>query len=158
MHQFDSRMPVSSLATMDRIIAESPSVAMRRYPAYLIGGFATLALVLAVLGIYGLLAYVVAQRTRELGIRLALGAQRSNLLKLVISNGLKLALIGVAVGAACSLAAGRMLSTLLFGVTPTDIGVLLSVAVLLVLVSLLASYVPARRAASIEPMEALRTE
>jgi predicted permease len=158
MHQLDSRMPVSSLATMDRIIAESPSVAMRRYPAYLIGAFAFLALALAVIGVYGLLAYVVAQRTRELGIRLALGAQRGNLLRMVVSNGLKLALIGVAIGAAGSVAAGRMLSTLLFAVRPTDIPVLLSVTALLVLVSLLASYVPARRAASIEPMKALRTE
>ncbi len=158
MRELDPLMPVTSLATMDTIIAESPSVSMRRYPAYLIGAFAALALVLAVLGIYGLLAYVVAQRTRELGIRLALGAQRSSLLTLVISSGVKLALIGVAVGAVGSLAAGRMLSALLFAVHATDITILLSVALMLVLVSVLASYVPARRAAAIEPMKALRTE
>jgi putative ABC transport system permease protein len=158
MHDLDSGLPVGSLASMERVIADSPSIAMRRYPAYLIGAFATLALVLAMLGIYGLLAYVVAQRTREIGIRLALGAPRSNLLALVIADGLKLALIGVAVGTAASLAAGRLLSTLLFGVRPTDFAILLSVAIVLLTVSVLASYLPARRAASIEPMQALRTE
>jgi putative ABC transport system permease protein len=158
MHDLDSGLPVGSLASMERVIADSPSIAMRRYPAYLIGAFATLALVLAMLGIYGLLAYVVAQRTREIGIRLAQGAPRSNLLALVIADGLKLALIGVAVGTAASLAAGRLLSTLLFGVRPTDFAILLSVAIVLLTVSVLASYLPARRAASIEPMQALRTE
>jgi predicted permease len=158
MHELDSSLPVSSLVSMDQIIADSPSVAVRRYPAYLIGAFASLALVLAMLGLYGLLAYMVAQRTRELGIRLALGAQRRNLLNLVMRGGLKLALLGGATGALCSLLAGRMLATLLFEVQATDVAILSGVTVLLMLVALLASYVPARRAASIEPMQALRTE
>ena len=158
MHQLDASLPINSLVTMERIVAESPSVAVRRYPAYLIGAFAALALVLAMLGIYGLLAYVVAQRTRELGIRLALGAQRRNLLALVLGSGLKLALLGAAIGTVAALAAGRMLATLLFEVRPTDFVILLSVATLLVTVALLASYIPARRAAAIEPMQALRAE
>ncbi len=158
MHELDASLPVNSLVSMDRIIADSPSVAVRRYPAYLLGAFASLALVLAMLGIYGLLAYVVAQRTRELGIRLALGAQRRNLLGLVLGSGLRLALLGTAIGAACALAAGRMLAALLFDVRSTDVAILLGVATLLVAVAVLASYIPARRAASIEPMQALRAE
>ncbi len=154
----DSALPINSLVSMDRIIAGSPAVAVRRYPAYVIGAFAALALVLAMLGIYGLLAYVVAQRTRELGVRLALGAQRRNLLGLVVGGGLRLALFGAAIGTACAFAAGRMLATLLFEVRPTDLAILLSVATLLIAVALLASYIPARRAASIEPMQALRAE
>jgi predicted permease len=158
MHEIDASLPVNSLVSMDRIIADSPSVAVRRYPAYLLGAFASLALVLAMLGIYGLLAYVVAQRTRELGIRLALGAQRRNLLGLVLGSGLRLALLGAAIGAVCALAAGRMLATLLFDVRSTDVAILFGVATLLVVVALLASYIPARRAALIEPMQALRAE
>ena len=158
MHELDASLPINSLVSMDRIMADSPSVAVRRYPAYLIGAFASLALVLAMLGIYGLLAYLVAQRTRELGIRLALGAQRRNLLGLVMGSGLRLALFGAAIGTICSLVAGRMLATLLFEVRPTDLAILLGVATALVAVALLASYIPARRAASIEPMQALRTE
>ena len=158
MHELDASLPVNSLVSMDRIIADSPSVAVRRYPAYLLGAFASLALVLAMLGIYGLLAYVVAQRTRELGIRLALGAQRRNLLGLVLGSGLRLALLGAAIGAVCALAAGRMLAALLFDVRSTDVAILFGVATLLVAVALLASYIPARRAASIEPMQALRAE
>ncbi len=158
MHELDALLPINSLVSMERIMADSPAVAVRRYPAYLIGAFASLALVLAMLGIYGLLAYLVAQRTRELGIRLALGAQRRNLLGLVMGSGLRLALFGAAIGTICSLVAGRMLATLLFEVRPTDLAILLGVATALVAVALLASYIPARRAASIEPMQALRTE
>ena len=158
MHELDALLPINSLVSMDRIMADSPSVAVRRYPAYLIGAFASLALVLAMLGIYGLLAYLVAQRTRELGIRLALGAPRRNLLGLVMGSGLRLALVGAVIGTICSLVAGRMLATLLFEVRPTDLAILLSVVAALVAVALLASYIPARRAASIEPMQALRTE
>jgi len=154
----DSTLPIDALVSMEQVIAESPAVSVRRYPAYVIGAFAALALVLAMLGIYGLLAYVVAQRRRELGIRLALGAPRRNLLALVVSSGLRLALLGAAIGTVCAFAAGRMLATLLFQVRPADVAISLSVATLLVAVALLASYLPARRAASIEPMEALRAE
>jgi putative ABC transport system permease protein len=158
VREMDPSLPLDSVVTMERIIADSPAVSVRRYPAYVIGAFAALALVLAMLGIYGLLAYVVAQRTRELGIRLALGAQRRNLLGLVVGSGLRLALLGAAIGTMCAFAAGRMLATLLFEVRPADLAISLSVATLLVAVALLASYLPARRAASIEPMQALRAE
>jgi predicted permease len=158
VHDLDPELPVISMVTMDQIIQESPSALMRRYPAVLIGAFALLALVLATIGIYGLLAYVVAQRTRELGIRLALGAQRNSLLKLVINNGMKLALIGAVIGALCSLATGRLLSTLLFQVSAADVFILTGVVTLLLMVAFAASYIPARRAAAIEPMQALRAE
>ena len=154
----DSALPINALVSMGRIIEDSPAVSVRRYPAYVISAFAALALVLAMLGIYGLLAYVVAQRTRELGIRLALGAQRRNLLALVVAGGLKLALLGAAIGTVCALATGRMLATLLFQVRPTDLAISVGVGALLIGVALLASYLPARRAASIEPMQALRSE
>ena len=158
MHDLDSGVPLGSLTSMERIVADSPSVAMRRYPAYLIGAFALLALILATLGVYGLLAYVVAQRTRELGIRLALGAKRIDLLRLVVGQGMKLALAGVLIGGIGAVASGRFLATLLYAVRPTDAAILASTAALLMLVALLASYIPARRAASIEPMVALRSE
>ena len=158
MHDLDSGVPLGSLTTMERIVAESPSVAMRRYPAYLIGAFALLALILATLGVYGLLAYVVAQRTRELGIRLALGAKRIDLLRLVVGQGMKLALAGVLMGGIGAVASGRFLATLLYAVRPSDAVILASTAALLMLVALLASYIPAHRAASIEPMVALRSE
>lgn len=158
MHDLDSSVPVASLTSMERIVADSPSVAMRRYPAYLIGAFALLALILATLGVYGLLAYVVAQRTRELGIRLALGAKRIDLLRLVVERGIKLALAGVLIGGVGAVASGRFLATLLYAVRPTDAAILAGTAALLIVVALLASYIPARRAASIEPMVALRSE
>jgi putative ABC transport system permease protein len=158
VHDIDPELPVISMTTMEQIIEESPSALMRRYPAVLIGAFAVLALVLATIGIYGLLAYVVAQRTRELGIRLALGAQRNSLLRLVIGNGMRLALMGAVIGALCSLATGRALSSLLFQVKATDLFIMTGVVTALLLVALAASYIPARRAASIEPMQALRSE
>ncbi len=158
LHDLDPELPVTSMVTMDQIIRESPSALMRRYPAVLIGGFAALALVLATIGIYGLLAYFVAQRSRELGIRLALGAQRDDLLKLVMLSGMKLALIGVLAGALCSVAVGRLLASLLFQVRPADLFILTSVVTLLLVAALAASYIPARRAAAIEPMQALRSE
>jgi predicted permease len=158
MHDLDTQLPVTGLVSMDEIIADSPAVMIRKYPAYLIGAFALLALILAVLGIYGLLAYVVAQRTRELGIRFALGAQRNDVLVPVMANGFRLTLIGIAIGGLGSLLVGRAMAALLFQVRAMDAGVFVGVATLLLGVALLASYIPARRAASIEPMQALRSE
>lgn len=158
VRRINPSLPVTSMRTMDRIIAESPSVAMRKYPAYLIGAFAMLAVVLAMMGLYGLLAYAVAQRTRELGIRLALGAQRQNLLTMVIGSGIRLALCGVVIGAAGSMFVGRILATMLFQVRPTDTAILAGVAAVSIIVTVLASYIPARRAASLDPMQAVRTE
>jgi len=158
MHDLDSQLPVTALVSMDGIIAESPAVMMRRYPSYLVGAFALLALVLAVMGLYGLLAYVVAQRTRELGIRLALGAKRNDLLWPVVADGFRLTLVGIAIGFLGSVLVGRALAALLFQVRALDGGVIAGVATLLLLVAVLASYIPARRAALIEPMQALRSE
>ena len=158
VHELDPDVPVTGLATMEQIIQQSPPVLIRRYPAIMIGTFALLSLALATIGIYGLLAYFVAQRTRELGIRLALGARRSDVLALVVRNGLKLALFGIVIGGACSLIAGRALGSLLFQVRPVDFSILAGVITLLFAVVCLASFIPARRAATIEPMQALRSE
>jgi predicted permease len=158
VHELDPDVPVTGLATMDQIIQQSPPVLIRRYPAIMIGTFALLSLALATIGIYGLLAYFVAQRTRELGIRLALGAKRSDVVAIVVHNALKLALFGIVIGVACSLIAGRALGSLLFQVRPVDFSMLVGVVTLLFAVVCLASFIPARRAATIEPMQALRSE
>jgi predicted permease len=158
VHELNPDVPVTGLATMDQIIQQSPPVLIRRYPAIMIGSFALLSLALATIGIYGLLAYFVAQRTRELGIRLALGAKRRDVLTLVVRNGLKLALVGIVIGVACSLIAARALGSLLFQVQPVDFSILVGVVTLLFAVVCLASFIPARRAATIEPMQALRSE
>ena len=143
---------------MERVIADSPTMILRAYPAYLIGGFATLALVLATLGLYGVLAYTVAQRTRELGVRMALGAQRSDLLRMVVNNGLKLALIGIGLGIAGGLVVARLIASLLFGVAPTDVATFAGVCVVLFVAALTASYIPALRATRVDPTVALRYE
>ncbi len=144
--------------TMDQIISRSPSVFLRRYPSYLIGSFAALALILAVVGLYGLIAYSVSQRTREMGIRTALGAEQHDLLRLVLGQGTRLALIGVGVGIVAALALTRLMSSLLFGVSASDPMTFAAVACVLLAVTLLACYVPARRAMRVDPMVALRYE
>jgi putative ABC transport system permease protein len=131
---------------------------LRAYPAYLIGGFASLALLLAALGLYGALAYSVAQRTRELGVRMALGAQRNDLLRMVVNNGMKLAVIGIGLGIAGGLLVARLIASLLFGVAPTDLPTFVGVGVVLFMVALAASYIPAMRATRVDPMVALRYE
>jgi putative ABC transport system permease protein len=143
---------------MEQVIADSPSMILRAYPAYLIGGFAAVALALAALGLYGMLAYSVAQRTRELGVRIALGARRGDLLFMVVSNGLKLALMGIALGVGGGLLVARMIASLLYGVTPADIPTFVGVGVTLLTVALAASYIPALRATRVDPMVALRYE
>jgi putative ABC transport system permease protein len=120
--------------------------------------FASLALVLATVGVFGVINYSVAQRTHELGIRIALGAQRNDVFKLVVGQGLMLALIGVAVGAAGAFVLTRLISGLLYGVSPTDKLTFVLVSVLVTLVALLACYVPARRATRVDPLEALRCD
>jgi len=124
----------------------------------LMGSFALLALLLAALGIYGVMTYTTAQRTRELGIRLALGAQTSDVLKLVTLHGMKLALIGVAFGLLGSFALTRLMKSLLFDVTTTDPLTFSLVPLLLAVVSLAACYIPARRATKVDPLIALRSE
>jgi putative ABC transport system permease protein len=120
--------------------------------------FAALALALATVGIYGVIAFSVAQRTHEIGIRMALGAERRDVLGLIVCHGLMLTLVGVAFGVGGAWALTRFLATFLFGVRPTDPATFIAVSVLLVTVSMLASYIPARRATKVDPMVALRYE
>jgi len=157
-HELEPEAPVFRLSSMTSIISDSPIMLLRAYPAYLIGGFATLALVLAALGLYGVLAYSVAQRTRELGVRMALGAQRSDLLRMVVNHGMKLAVIGIGLGIAGGLLVARLIASLLFGIAPTDLPTFVGVGIVLFMVAFAASYIPALRATKVDPMVALRYE
>ena len=141
---------------MDELVRDS--VARARFTMLLLSCFAGLALVLACVGIYGVIAYSVAQRTREIGIRLALGAQRRDVVRLVLGQGGRLAVTGVAVGLAAALALTRFLSALLYGIGASDPSTLIGVSVLLLLVALVACYIPARRAMRVDPIVALRYE
>jgi predicted permease len=151
-----SGLPVSDVRTMDEVVSRSTS--RQRFNMLLMTVFGGAALFLAAIGIYGLMAYTVQQRTQEIGIRLALGAATGNVRKMVVFQGMRLALVGVAIGVAAALGLTRVISTLLFGVKDKDPVVFTSVAILLALVSLLAVWVPARRATRIDPVIALRYE
>ena len=142
--------------TMDEAI--SSTLATRRYSMILLTAFAALALLLAAVGIYGVMSYVVGQRTQEIGIRMALGARRGHVLAMVISRGAKMTLLGAAAGLLASLALSRLMAQLLYGVSPTDPLTFVAVAALLALIALLACYLPARRATKVDPMLALRCE
>jgi putative ABC transport system permease protein len=144
--------------TMKQLIANTPATFMRRYPALLIGLFAGLALVLAGVGIYGVISYSVSQQTREIGVRMALGAKHLDVLRLVLSRGVTLALIGVGIGALAAVALTRLMQSLLFAVSATDWMTFTGVGVLLFLVALLACAVPARRATRVDPLVALKYE
>jgi putative ABC transport system permease protein len=152
----DANQPISNINTMEEIVAES--IAQPRLSMLLMGLFGALALILAAVGIYGLLSYAVTQRTQEMGIRMALGAKTSDVLKLILTQGMTLALIGIAIGLIGSFALTRLLAGLLFGVTPTDAVTFISVSVVLIGVALLACYFPARRATKVDPLMALRYE
>jgi len=158
LYQQDAQLVLIQPQTMDEIVSQSPSVFLRRYPSYLIGGFAALALILACVGLYGLIAYSVSQRTREMGIRIALGAQRRDLLELVMGQGARLALFGVVIGIAAALGLTRLMSTLLYGVSANDPLTFVAVAIVLTAIALVACYIPARRAMKVDPMVALRYE
>jgi putative ABC transport system permease protein len=147
---------VFNVRTMEQIVWQS--VAPRRFSMLLLTVFAIVALALASIGIYGMMSYAVAQRTREIGVRMALGAQRGNLLGLVIGQGMKLALVGVALGLVASVALTRTIKSLLFGMSATDPVTFAAIALLLALVALLACWIPARRATRVDPMVALRHE
>ncbi len=154
VRSIDADQPITNVRTMDELLARS--VAPRRFPLLLLGTFAGLALVLAAVGIYGVMSYLVAQRRHEIGIRMALGAEARDVRRLVVGQGMKLVLIGLALGAAGALVLTRVLQGLLFAVSATDPVTFVAVALLLVLVALAACWIPARRATRIDPLAALR--
>jgi len=152
----DGQIPVSDVHAMDDLIAVS--LAQQRFNMLLLGLFAALALILAAVGIYGAMAYAVNQRRHEIGIRIALGARRSDVLRIVLGDGAKIALFGITSGIAGALVLTRLMASLLFEVKPTDPATFARVAILLALVALAACYIPARRAMRVDPMVALRYE
>jgi len=154
----DPNLAIFSVATMEQIIAEQPSTFMRRYPALLLGLFAGVALILAAVGIYGVISCSVSQRTHEIGVRMALGARPTDVLKSVVGEGMKLTLIGVALGLTASLLLTRLLASLLFEVSATDPRMFVLISLLLSLVALVACWRPAWRATKVDPLTALRTD
>jgi putative ABC transport system permease protein len=152
----DPNAGIESLMPMEQLVAGS--VARQRFYAVMLSVFAAIAAILAAIGIYGVLAYAVVQRTREIGIRMALGAQRAQVLGLVLRKGAILTVAGIALGLAGATAGTRLLEGLLYGVTPLDPTTFAAVALLFGLVATLAAYLPARRATAVDPMVALRSE
>jgi len=158
LHKIDPDLGVSDEATMSEKIDSTQAALLHRFSAWLVGGFAAMALVLGVVGLYGVIAYSVGQRTREIGVRMALGAQRSSVYRLVMRQAGWLTVTGLAIGLICSVGTSMLIRKLLFGVQAWDAITLSGVAVLLGLASMVASFFPARRAASVNPVEALRAE
>ena len=156
IRNLDSQQPIGEISTMESLL--SVSVARARFSASLLTVFSVLALVMAAVGIYGVMSYTVLQRTHEIGIRMALGAQRADVLRLVLTKGVVLGAIGVVAGLAASFALTRLMATLLFEVTTTDKTTFAAVPIGLFLITLLACYVPARRATKVDPLKALRYE
>jgi putative ABC transport system permease protein len=152
----DKDQPVFDIMTMDQRLTKS--VASSRFVMLLLGSFSVLALGLAAVGLYGAMSYLVTQRTQEIGLRMALGASRTDVFKLVVGKGMSLALIGIAIGLVASLALTRVMRSLLFEVTPTDVLTFVIVPVVLLTVTLLACYIPARRATNVDPLTSLRYE
>ena len=158
VRKIDPNIGTRDPITMAQLINNSPAAYIQRSAAYLVGGFAALALLLGVVGLYGVIAYSVSRRTREIGVRMALGAQRSSVYQLILKEAGLLTIIGIVAGLACAVGAAAFMGKLLFGVRSWDIPTLVSVAVLLGFSALVASFIPARRAASVNPVEALRAE
>jgi putative ABC transport system permease protein len=154
LREIDPNQPIYSVRTMEERL--SRSVTSQRFSALLLGVFAGAALLLAGVGIYGVVAYSVTERTHELGIRIALGAQPRDIFRLVVGQGLILILIGVGIGLAAAFALTRLMSGLLYGISPTDPTTFITISLLLAAIALLASYIPARRATKVDPMLSLR--
>ena len=156
VQKLDPDQVPTEIATMQDVMANS--IQTQRFSMFVLGAFAILALALAAVGIYGVMSYVVAQRTNEIGIRIALGAGLGNILRLVLKNALYLAMTGIVLGGIAAFALTRVMKTLLFGVVPTDLPTFVVVCLSLMVVALLASYLPARRATKVDPLRALRSE
>jgi putative ABC transport system permease protein len=156
VRELDSNLPMYDVQSLERIVSES--VARPRFYMLLLTSFAAVALVLSAVGIYGVIAYLVTMRTRELGIRIALGASHADVLRLVMGEGVRVTLVGLAIGIAGALLLSRLLATLLFGVAPTDPLTFALVALTLGAVALAASIIPARRAAKLDPLLAIRAD
>jgi ABC-type antimicrobial peptide transport system permease subunit len=156
MWSVDPNLPVMKAITMDLLTAQT--LAVRRASSVLIGAFAALALVLACIGIYGVVAYAVSRRTREIGVRMALGAKRADVLRMILGGGFRLAAIGIAIGLAGALATSKLLASMMFEMSAFNPLIFALAAAVLGATAVLASYLPARRAASVDPMQALRTE
>jgi putative ABC transport system permease protein len=156
IHAVDPNQPIYDIRTMEKI--RDDSIAPERFTLFLLGAFAFVAMLLAVVGIYGVMSYTVAQRTHEIGIRMALGARATDVIRLVVGHGMILALIGTGFGLIGAFAATRVMSSLLFGISATDVLTFLLVSLLLIIVALVACLLPARRAAKTDPLVALRYE
>jgi macrolide transport system ATP-binding/permease protein len=158
IHKFDSGIGTADESTMIQNMNDSQTAYLHRSSAWLVGGFAMLALLLGTIGLYGVIAYSVSQRTREIGVRMALGAQRGSVYQLILREGARLAAWGIGTGIVSALIVTMLMRSILFGVQSWDVATFSVVAILLAAAALLASYIPARRAASINPVEALRAE
>ena len=154
MVEFNSELILHNPEGMEKSVADS--ISSKRFTMTLLGVFAFLALLLASIGIYGVLSYMVGQRTKEIGVRMALGAQKFDVLRMVMRDGARMTIIGVILGLIGALALTRLMRTMLYGVRPTDPLTFVSVAALLCIIAMLACYVPARRAMRVDPIEALR--
>jgi macrolide transport system ATP-binding/permease protein len=158
IHEIDPAIATFGAVTMSERIHDSPSAYLHRSSAYVVGGFAGLALLLGVVGLYGVIAYSVSQRTREIGVRMALGAQRGSVYQLILKEAAWLTALGVGGGLVCSIATAMLTRKLLYGVDAWDLSTFVAVAIVLAAAAILASYLPAHRAASVNPVEALRAE
>ena len=158
LRQLDPQLAVIIPQPLEQVANDSPAVFLRRYPSYLIGIFAVLALILAITGLHGLISYSVVQRTREIGIRMALGAQPGDVVSMILRQGIAAVVAGIAIGIIAALALTRLMASLLYGVTPTDALTFGSVASILIIVAISACVMPARRATRVDPIEALRHE
>jgi len=154
--EIDKNLPLYDVKTMDEVVSQS--AAQSRFHALLLSCFAAIALLLSAVGLYGLLSYLVVQRTLEIGVRIALGAQRSSVLGMILRRGLTLAVVGLAIGIVLSMGLTRLISGMLYGVRPSDPLTFVAVSLALLLVSLIASSVPAYRASTLDPMKTLRDQ